>query len=274
MLLSGKTALITGATRGIGRAIAQQFAEMGAGVTLADVLVEEGKETAERIRGQGGEAQFVSMDVTDEEAVRRTFAGLERLDILVNNAGITTFASVEQLSLDAWNRTLAVNATSVFLCSKYALPLLKRSAAPAIVNMSSVNSFRMNPSVPAYAASKGAVVALTQQMAMEYATYGIRVNCISPGVTRKREPREEEMADGREAILRDCFPLGRTGRVEDVAKAAVYLASDWASFVTGVDLVVDGGTTLQNVSALVRPELRARWKPGAYRLESGEGGCP
>lgn len=268
MLLSGKTALVTGAARGIGRAIAWQFANEGAAVTLVDVLVEEGSKTAEWIREQGGEAYFVEMDVTDEEAVQRTFAGLQGLDILVNNAGITPFASVEDTNLEAWNRTLAINLTSVFLCSKNALPLLKRSTAPAIVNMSSVNSFRMNPSLPAYAASKGAVVSLTQQMAMEYATHGIRVNCISPGVTRRGELHEEDKADSRTSILRDCFPLGRVGRVEDVAKAALYLASDWASFVTGIDLVVDGGTTLQNVSALLRPELRARWKQGAYRLES------
>ncbi|TBL80705.1 SDR family NAD(P)-dependent oxidoreductase [Paenibacillus thalictri] len=266
MLLQGKTALITGAAKGIGRAIAERFADEGGRVIVTDVLSDEGAAVASRIVRNGGMAEFAALDVTDEATVANVFSGIPQLDILINNAGITPSGSLAHISLEDWNRTLAVNLTSVFLCCKYALPLLQCSGAPSIVNMSSINSFDLNPGLPAYAASKGAIVSLTQQLAVEYGAQRIRVNCISPGLTQKEQPGEG-MDPQKRDILLDCYPLGRIGEYKDVANAALFLASELSAFVNGVDLVVDGGMSLQSVSALLRPDLRKRWKSGTYKLE-------
>ena len=267
MLLSGRKALITGAAGRIGEAIARRFAEEGCSVIMADLREEEVNEAAERLKRQGFKAEAAVFDVSDEEAVKRAFAGIDRLDILVNNAGVTRGGSVQDLSLQEWNGILNVNLTSMFLCSKYALPLLKQSRAPAIVNMASINAIRMNPGLPAYAAAKSGVIALTQQLAIEGAAFRIRANCISPGRTMTVEEQRRGAAQPGFAAEIDCYPLGRMGYPEDVANAALFLASDMAAFVNGINLVVDGGLSLQAVTGLVRPELRKRWKQGVYRFD-------
>ncbi len=270
MLLSGRKALITGAGGKLGGAIAERFAAEGCEVLLADVNVGNAEAAAERLRAQGAPAHAVPLDVTDEEAVRRTFAAIDRLDVLVNNAGVTRGGSVQDSTLQEWNGTIQVNLTSMFLCSKYALPLLKRSPAPAIVNMSSVNAIRTNPGLAAYSAAKSGILAFTEQLAIEGAAHRIRANCISPGRTMTEEEQAKRSGDPAFEIDRDCYPLGRLGVPADVANAALFLASDLSSFVNGVNLVVDGGMTLLATSGLVRPDLRQRWKTGVYKLETGE----
>lgn len=270
MLLAGKKALITGAAGNLGGAIAERFASEGCSVLLADKNGPAVEAGAEHLKRQGYQAEAVIMDVTDEEAVKRALAGIEALDILVNNAGVTRGCLIDDLSLQEWNVMLNVNLTSVFLCSKYAMPLLRRSEAPVIVNMSSINALRVNPGFPVYAAAKSGIIALTEQLAIEGAKYRIRANCISPGVTTSEERQRMRENDPGFAIHRDCYPLGRLGLPADVANAVLFLASDLSSFVNGVNLVVDGGMTLLATTGLVRPELRKRWKKGIYKLETEE----
>jgi len=270
MLLQGRKALITGAGGKLGGAIAERFAAEGCAVALADIHRPNVEAAAERLRSLGFAAEAIALNVADEGAVKQAFAGLDALDILVNNAGVTRGGSVQELTGREWNEILNVNLTSVFLCSKYALPLLKRSKAPAIINMSSINAIRMNPGLPAYAAAKNGIVALTEQLAIEGAAHRIRANCISPGRTMSEAEQRRREDDPGFVIDRDCYPLGRLGYPEDVANAALFLASDLSAFVNGINLVVDGGMSLQAVSALVRPDLRRRWKEGIYKLESEE----
>lgn len=270
MLLEGRTALITGAAGSLGGAIAGRFAEEGCRVILADIAGRAAEAAAENLRRQGFRAEAVQMDVTDEEAVMRTFGSLDELDILVNNAGATRSRFVEEMTLREWNEMLSVNLTSVFLCSKYALPLLGASGAPAIVNMASINATRMNPGLPAYAAAKNGIVALTEQLAIEGAARGIRANCISPGRTMGESEQRSREGDPVFEIDRDGYPLGRLGYPLDVANAALFLASSLSAFVNGINLTVDGGMSMLAASGLMRPDLRKRWKDGRYRLETGE----
>lgn len=270
MLLTGRKALITGAAGRIGGAIAERFAAEGCSVRLADVHAENAEAAAAKLRQNGADAEACPLDVTDEAAVRRVFGELDGLDILVNNAGKTRGGSIEASTLEQWNEIVSVNLTSVFLCTKYAWPLLRRSKAPAIVNMSSINALRMNPGLPAYSAAKCGIVAFTQQTAVEGAAHRIRANCISPGLTVSEERQKELATHPRFEIDVDCYPLGRLGCPEDVANAALFLASDLSAFVNGIDLIVDGGMSVQAVSGLVRPDLRRRWKTGVYKLVAEE----
>lgn len=274
MLLTGRKALITGAAGKLGGAIAERFAAEGCSVRLADVHAANAEAAAERLRKNGADAEAYPMDVTDEAAVRRVFGGMDGLDILVNNAGMTRGRSIEASTLEQWNEIVNVNLTSVFLCTKYAWPLLRQSKTPAIVNMSSINAHRMNPGLPAYSAAKSGIIAFTQQTALEGAAHRIRANCISPGLTVSEGRQKELATHPRYAIDLDCYPLGRLGCPEDVANAALFLASDLSSFINGIDLIVDGGMSLQAVSGLVRPDLRRRWKTGVYKLELEEESRP
>lgn len=271
MLLQDRTAVITGAAGSLGGAIAERFAAEGCRVVLTDLDGRQAEAAAEKLRSQGFRAEAARMDVTDEEAVRRTFERMDVLDILVNNAGVTRGGAVQDATLREWNDMLQVNLTSVFLCCKYAMPLLGRSDAPAIVNMSSVNAVRVNPGLPAYAAAKNGIIALTEQLAIEGASRRIRANCISPGGTMSEAKQRSREDDPVFAINRDCYPLGRLGYPEDVANAALFLASGLSAFVNGVNLVVDGGMSLLAASGVVRPDLRRRWKDGTYRLERDGG---
>lgn len=270
MLLAGRKALITGAAGRLGGAIAERFAEEGCIVKMADVHTQNVEDAADRLKQKGYQAEGINLNVTDEEAVKQVFAEIDGLDILVNNAGVTRSGSIQALTVQEWNEMMNVNLTSVFLCSKYALPLLKQSKAPAIVNMSSINAFRTTMGFPAYSAAKSGMIALTEQLALEGAADRIRANCISPGRTMS-ESEQRKRADSPDFdIERDCYPLGRLGYPVDVANAALFLASDLSAFVNGINLVVDGGMSLQAVSGLVRPDLRRRWKKGVYKLEMEE----
>jgi len=245
-LLEGKSALVTGAASGIGRATAVAFAREGAQVTLADVDEDAGRSAAEAISRDGGNARFAAADVTSEssvaELVSTTVAAFGRLDCAVNNAGITgALLPLHQLSLDEFERVIGLNLTGVFLAMKYEIPAMQ-SAGGAIVNMASGAALVAAPALSAYCASKHGVLGLTKTAAIENARSGIRVNAICPGSTdtpllrssMARSPQVEKM------ILAGQ-PGGRLGTPDEIAEAAVWLCSDRASFVTGHSMLVDGG---------------------------------
>ena len=247
--LRGKVALITGAASGIGRASALLFAREGAAVAVVDVNEEAGREVAAAIMSSGGRAVFERADVTRaadcERAVRAAAKQFGALHILFNNAGIIRRASVLDLSEADWDRVMEVNVKSIFLMSKFAIPAMEKSGGGSIVNTASGWGLAAGPKAASYCASKGAVVLLTKAMAIDHGPQNIRVNCICPGDTDTAMLRNEAQQLGaaadrflQEAAVR---PLQRVGKPEEIAQAALYLASEAASFVTGTALVVDGG---------------------------------
>jgi NAD(P)-dependent dehydrogenase (short-subunit alcohol dehydrogenase family) len=256
MRLEGKVALVTGAGSGIGRATALLFAREGARVVAADYDAAGGQETARLIGEQGGEAVFVRADVSDPASVQAMVeAAVGRygaIDILHNNAGIDLprATNVVDTRLEDWDRTLAVNLKGVFLCCKWVLPGMVARGGGAIVNTASIAGLAPMPQEAAYGASKAGLVLLTKQMARDYAPFHIRVNSVCPGPmespTRDRLAYLEgdPAAFARRQSFADRIPLGRMCRPEDIAEAVLFLASEQASMITGVDLVIDGGFTL------------------------------
>ncbi len=251
MRLQGKVALITGAARGMGAVEAELFVREGARVAITDVLDDEGRRTESRIAEAGGQAFYANLDVTSEDHWRRavsdTVARYGRLDILVNNAGISGgFADLESMDVEFWDRVMDVNAKGVFLGMKHAVPELRRAGGGSIVNISSiaglVGAWQRSG---AYGASKAAVRILTKNAALAYAKEGIRVNSIHPGpiLTPMTEGRFDDPATQDQ--WNQQVPLGRIGVSEDVAYGALYLASDESTYVTGAELVIDGGITAQ-----------------------------
>lgn len=245
--LEGKVAVITGAGSGMGRATARLFAAEGAKLVLADVNVAGGEETATSVRAAGGEAFFQRTDVSDEREVRalleRALAAHGWLDVLFNNAGIEgPSARLTEQSLEEFQRVIAVNLTGVFLGMKYALPVMARQNGGSIISTASVAGLVGWHGAAAYSASKAAVVNLTRTAALENARYNVRVNCICPGVINTA--MVERITGGTEAALerlKRMQPMPRVGEAEDVARMALFLASDESSFVTGAAMVVDGG---------------------------------
>ena len=245
MRLKEKVAIVTGGGVGIGRAIAETFAREGARVVVADLNEAAGRETGENIRARGGESCFVRTDVSQIEDTRRMVdVALERygrLDVLVNNAGIYTRGDVVDTPVETWNRLLAVNLTGVFLCCKAAIPALRQAGGGAIVNISSSMGWQYAaPGIAAYAASKFGVTGLTKAMACDHLRDDIRVNCICPGPTDTPLIRGSRTPQELRAFM-EAQPIGRLGSPEEIAAAALFLASDEASFVTGVAFPVDGG---------------------------------
>jgi NAD(P)-dependent dehydrogenase (short-subunit alcohol dehydrogenase family) len=258
--LKDKVAIVTGAGSsgpgwGNGKAISVLFAREGAKVLAADIRQQAAEETAAIIRSEGGEALAFVADVSkaaDVEAmVARCLEVFGRIDILENNVGILSVGGPEELSEETWDREMAVNVRSAFLCCKFVLPVMVRQGGGAIVNTSSIASIRYTgyPSV-AYNASKGAINQLTQNIAVQYAGKGVRANCVLPGLMNTpmiREPLSEAYgAGGVEEMIRRrdaSVPMGRMGDAWDVAYAALFLASDEAKYITGAQLVVDGGLT-------------------------------
>jgi len=247
--LTGKIALITGAASGIGRATALLFARGGASVVIADLNETAGQAVAEEIIRNGGQAIFERTDVTRssdcERVMQRTLATFGRLHILFNNAGIIRRASVLELTEEDWDRVIAVNVKSIFLMSRLVIPIMSQAGGGSIINMSSGWGLAGGPRAAAYCASKGAVVLLTKAMAIDHGRQNIRVNCICPGDTDTNMLRGEaqQLGESADHFLRESAgrPLGRIGKPEEIAQAALYLASDASSFVTGTALVVDGG---------------------------------
>lgn len=245
MRLQGKVALVSGASRGIGAAIARLFAGEGARVVLGDVLAEQGERVVQEIRAGKGEALFVKLDVTSESDWQRAMkAAVERfgkLNVLVNNAAILIRATVEQTTREDWDRLMAVNATGVFLGTRYAIPEMRKAGGGSIVNLSSSAALSGNPMVAAYSATKGAVLAFTRATAIEYAPDNIRANTIHPGgVETAMTAARRTTAEGLQQLVA-THPLARLGQPEDIAYGALYLASDESSWVTGIELKVDGG---------------------------------
>ena len=247
MRLEGKVALISGGARGMGAEEALLFAKEGAKVVIGDVL-EEGRNIAAEI--PGGQAIFVRLDVTKEADWQRAVSMAEevykRLDILVNNAGVSATGGIEDTTEEEWDRVMEVNAKGVFLGTKYAIPAMQRSGGGSIINISSqLGIVAMNESSPQYIASKGAVRLLTKSTALQYADDGIRCNSVHPGpiVTPMTEGRRSD--DSVRELMESRIPLGRYGEAIDVAYGVLYLASDEASFVTGSELVIDGGWVAQ-----------------------------
>lgn len=253
MRLKEKVAIVTGAASGIGKATARLFASKGAKVVLADCQVAPGEEAARAIRSEGGEATFVHADVTvsgeAQGMVRFALETYGRLDVLMNNAGIELYRPLVETGEEEWDQVLAVNVKGIYLCSKYAIPRMAEAGGGSIINIASVAGLVGFSGLSAYNASKGAVVVLTKNMALECAPQRIRVNCICPGViqTPMVDRLCEAMGDyetQQREFLR-LHPLGRLGTPQDIAYAALYLASEESSFVTGAALVVDGGFTAQ-----------------------------
>jgi NAD(P)-dependent dehydrogenase (short-subunit alcohol dehydrogenase family) len=249
MRLEGKVALISGGARGIGAATARVFAREGARVAIGDLLEKEGKVTAAEIGAAGGEALFVRLDVTSQEdwaeAVKATLSAFGRLDILVNNAGIQIGRPLEEVTLEDWEKVMAVNSTGVFLGTKAVLDAMESQKSGAIVNIASISGMVGISASAAYTASKGGVRAMTRYAAIQLARHGIRVNAICPGVVESPLTAPGLSDPERRQRSISLHPIGRLGQPEDIAYGALYLASDEASFVTGAELVIDGGFTAQ-----------------------------
>ena len=245
MRLEGKVAIISGAGGGMGAEEARLFAREGAKVVIADVLDEDGKRLEAEISETGREAMFVRTDVTKEEdwerVVGETVAQFGRLDILVNNAGISSTSVDDRSDSDAWRRIMDVNATGVFLGTKYAIPEMKRSGGGSIVNISSIMGFVGGETGhPAYHASKGAVRIFTKATAVQHGPDGIRANSVHPGFMPPMKTSTYASPQIRTEHIQQT-PLRRTGETIEVAYGVLFLASDEASFVTGTELVIDGG---------------------------------
>ena len=250
MRLQNKAAFISGGARGMGAAEAKLFAKEGAKVVIGDVLDDEGRMTESEINETGGECLFVRLDVTSEDswaaAIASTVSRFGKLDVLVNNAGVVTRGSVEDTTLEEYDRIMDINAKGVFLGTKTAIPELRKVGGGSIVNISSISGNIGQSDVRAvYNASKGAVRIFTKSAAIQYASEGIRVNSVHPGDidTAMAQARLDDPQLQREAEANS--PLGRTGKPEEVAYGVLYLASDESSFVTGSELVIDGGYTAQ-----------------------------
>jgi len=247
--LNGNVALITGGASGIGRATALLFAKEGAAVAIVDLNETEGRAVARRIIDDGGKAIYVHADVSKAEdcrlAVQQTVEEFGKLDILFNNAGIIRRASVVDTSEEDWDKVMAINVKSVFLFSKYTIPTMAKAGGGVIINTASGWGLIGGRKAAAYCASKGAVVVLTKAMAIDHGAQNIRVNCICPGDTDTPMLREEAKQLGKpeDQFLSESAqrPLQRIGKPEEIAEAALFLASDASSFVTGTALVVDGG---------------------------------
>ena len=252
MKLAGKVALITGAGSGFGRATALLFSKEGAKVIVSDINAQTGNETVDLVKKQGQQAFFVQVDVSKasdaEKMIKFATDKHGRLDILYNNAGMPMAGTpVENVPEELWDRILSVNLKSIFLAAKVAIPIMRKQGGGVILNTASVAGVRIRPGLCAYAASKGAAIVLTKSLAMEGAPFKIRVNSISP--VAAETPMlpgffSEEMKKNMEAARAGAIatiPLGRLAQAEDVAKAALFLASDEASMITGIDLYVDGG---------------------------------
>jgi cyclopentanol dehydrogenase len=248
--LRGKVAIITGAATGIGRASAELFARAGARVALVDSREAELAQTAADVRAAGGTATPLVADLARADDCAAVVAAahrtLGRVDVLLNNAGVGTMVvggTVETISLEHWDLALDVNVRAMYLVSRAAVPHMRSAGGGAIVNISSVSAFRGSVERPshAYAASKGAVLALTRAMAASYGRDGIRVNAICPGTIRTRLTADIVERVERAAKEGHGIPLGRVGEPEDIARCALFLASDDAAFVSGAHLVADGG---------------------------------
>ena len=250
MRLEGKVAFISGGARGMGAAEAKMFAREGAKVAIGDVLGDEGKKTEAEINETGGEAIFLRLDVTSESdwerAIEATVERFGKLDVLVNNAAIVVVGEPDEATVADWDRQMDINAKGVFLGTRAAIPEMRKAGGGSIINISSTSGIVGQDYIhPGYNASKGAVRILTKSTAIQYAREGIRANSVHPGgtITPMTEPRR--LDPETYALARSRIPLGRYAEPEEIAYGVLFLASDESSYVTGSELVIDGGYTAQ-----------------------------
>jgi len=250
-LFENKVILITGGASGIGKAMARLFCLEGGTVLIADINEFAGKAAAEDLKGKGHSVHFFQCDLSKKESIRRLVDSVEpeysRLDVLCNNAGVELDAPFEETKESDWDRLFEVNVKGMFLLSQFSLPLLRKGKDPAVVNTGSISGLVGWPASTAYCSSKGAVVMLTKQMAVDLAKDGIRVNCICPGTTNTamidRLIGGAENREQLEAEIKRMHLLGRFAAPKEIAAAVIFLASEEASFITGAILPVDGGYT-------------------------------
>lgn len=247
--VEGKTAIVTGGGSGIGRSSCLRLAGEGANVVVTDIDEERGEETAGLISQDGGEATFLRHDVTSEDdwesVVREAEDRYGRVDVLLNNAGLYLIKPLAETTLEEWNNLMAINVTGVFLGMKHTAPLMAERESGSIINLSSVAGLMGVPGHALYGASKGAVRIMTKDVAMEYAASQVRVNSIHPGYinTGMAEYGAEASGTTVEQLGQDMYPMGRIGEPEDVANVVLFLASDESRYMTGAELVIDGGGT-------------------------------
>jgi len=246
--LEGKVAVVTGGGSGIGAATARRFAREKASVVIADLSGTRAAEVAGQITQAGGNVRWLKMDAADPEgvqaAIRLATDNWGRLDVMFNNAGLGTVEALETMTLETWNRTLAVTLTSAFLGIKYSLPIMRKQGGGSIVNTASISGTAGDYGMTAYNAAKAGVINLVRGAALESAKYGIRINCVCPGAINTRVSK---LLGGNdiEGFKRKLGqnPIGRMGEPEEIANTVLFLASDEASFITGAMIVVDGGLT-------------------------------
>jgi NAD(P)-dependent dehydrogenase (short-subunit alcohol dehydrogenase family) len=250
MRLKDKVAIITGGGSGFGEVTARLFAREGAAIMLADINGEAAQSVADSITSEGGQVGWARADVTSsssvEAMVQAALNRFGRVDILFNNAGIEGFGTVVDTDENAWERIFAVHVRGTYLCSKYALPaMIEGRRGGSVVNVSSVAGLVGIRNMTAYSAAKGAILSMTRSMAVDFAQYGVRVNCVAPGTTMT--PMGQRLVEGdtpeQLALRMSRYPLNRFGRPEEIANAVLFLASDESSYATGSCLVVDGGLT-------------------------------
>ena len=251
--VEGKVAIVTGGAQGIGRTACLLLAGEGAIVIVTDIADEDGKKLAEEIRSNGGRAEFQHLNVTDESEVKDVFAAVDaqfgRLDVLVNNAGISGVNKpTDSITEKEWDKVFGINVKGVFFCTKHAIPLMRKGSGGSIINISSIFGIVGSPDLPPYHASKAAVRLMSKTDALLYAKDNIRVNSIHPGFiwTSFMEELGQRLPEGVGAFrkrLDDLHPIGHVGEPDDVAFGILYLASDESGFVTGSELIIDGGYT-------------------------------
>jgi len=251
--LDGKRAIVTGGARGIGAATCRALAREGAKVAVCDLADEDGRQVAGEIERDGGTALYRHLDVSDETEVERVFGDVAEafggLDVVVANAGIAgENVPTDQVRVEDWEKVMAVNVRGVFLCTKHAVPHMRRAGGGSIVNLSSIYGLVGAPDIPPYHASKGAVTLMTKTDALFYATEKIRVNSVHPGYIWTPLVEDLAVRSGADPAefkkdLDSRHPVGHVGEPDDIAHGIVYLASDEAKFVTGAELVIDGGYT-------------------------------
>jgi len=260
--LVDKVAFITGSGSGIGRDSAILFAQHGAKVVVAEISAEAGERTAATIRDAGGDAIFISVDVSNEEnvqqAIATTVARYGKLDIIYNNAGGSSprDGTVTSMEISEFWRTLRVDLFGTFLCCRFGIPELIRAGGGAIINTTSTTALRGVPNMEAYTSAKGGIISLTQAMAIDYAEYGIRVNAIAPGGIRTERTAKNIAALSHAAATQGAHVLG-IGSPKDVAETALFLASEQSRYITGIVLTVDGGWCAASPGVQAKPRKNA-----------------
>jgi meso-butanediol dehydrogenase / (S,S)-butanediol dehydrogenase / diacetyl reductase len=257
--LAGQVAVVTAGGSGIGAATARRFADEGAAVVIADISGTRAAAVAREIAGGGHRVEWLKVDAADphgaQGTIQRALDAYGRLDVMVNNAGLAEVAPLDEITLEGWNRVIAVTLTSAFLGMKYCLPVMRRQGGGVIVNTASISGTAGDYGLSSYNAAKAGVINLTRSAAIENARHNIRVNCVCPGTIDTRAPvlLGGDRADEIRRVQAEANPIGRMGEAEEIASAVLFLASREASFITGAALVADGGLTAHTGLPRFRP---------------------